>query len=750
MPKAGVTDDFTLSEFDGGNKFGLMSARARGRRTFSIDDARTILNRQLAMGELTEAELPAEIEQVWSADDWSLGIGGIVARNDPKKVAITTKVDTSEAGVIRLSREIFSTINNSDPDQFEPSGFALAPFDTGGTSALNPELWSFQGRDVYSGGSNTWVKETQPQDLDVYYQNGVQYGKWAVASARYGGSELADVAMPYIFKSPDAADWVVSSLTAGRFKYFVKARNVNGNEILWGGNHLFDTSLTLSGDHDSSDTTLTMSADPTGTIAANDIVLMGAAGAQELMLVISISTTQLTVVRGYGTAASDPAGGEKIYLYQPHVIKSSVEPTNAGSWDSGTKIGEDDQPITGLAVDGDSSTLFVTKTDGVYSHGFDENDNVVTINLTTEFRQFGYTGNFHNIYAWNGHILLPMGGGGLLDMDIASGVIRDISMSVLAPNQRQLHGRVLAMHGDPTNLFMLILDTTSPKLHLVLAQLVTFGGLTEFRYHVLQEVGAGQGLADEQCVLMIDTHLSNHRRVWIGFTETGVSVRPKFYAFGRLSTAEGGDNTDRYHADTDAEFITVEFDKNLPNVPMHVSSIEMGTRNLPGTGGAIGKIDTEFRMDRAVDGSGNAIYLEGPSFSLSPLQEAIFPHGTAGKVLELKIKPSIDTIDTQSPEIISIRVKWQIQPDPRKLIPMKVYIADGQLKLNGTVGGRPRKLLAQLVKWDSEPTDLVLGTPNDDPDRSVLFLPGTLKVREVGTEFGRRPEYEASFMLVEV
>ena len=66
------------------------------------------------------------------------------------------------------------------------------------------------------------------------------------------------------------------------------------------------------------------------------------------------------------------------------------------------------------------------------------------------------------------------------------------------------------------------------------------------------------------------------------------------------------------------------------------------------------------------------------------------------------------------------------------------------------MGSRPRKLLAQLNKWNSEPTDLVLGTPNDDPDRSVLFLPGTLKVKEVGLEFGRRPEYEASWLLVEV
>ena len=374
----------------------------------------------------------------------------------------------------------------------------------------------------------------------------------------------------------------------------------------------------------------------------------------------------------------------------------------------------------------------------------DANGLTATINLTTEFRQFGYEGNFQNVYAWNGHVLLPLGTGGLLDMDIASGVIRDISMSVLAPEQPQLHGRVLAMHGDPTNLFMLIKDTTVEKLYLVVAKLVSFEGVTEFRYHVLQELGAGAAIDDDQCTLMIDTSLSDHRRVWIGFTESGVNEVPHFYPFGR---ATDYDQTDGFTDDTDAEIITVEFDKNLPNVPMHISSIELGSNNLSS---GLRKVDTDFRLDRKVNSAGTAVYETGPSFSTSPLQQVDFPHGTAGKLLELKLKPNLNAVGTTSPEITSIRVKWQIQPDPRKLIPMRAYIAEGQVRLNGTMGGSPRKLLAQLNKWDSEPTDLVLGTPNTDDDRSVLFLPGTLKVKEMSVEFGRKPEYEATWMLVEV
>ena len=237
MSKAGTTDDFTLSEFDGGNKFGLMTARPRsGHRPFSIDDARTILNRQLAMGELTEAELPAEIEQVWSMDDWSLGIGGVVHRKDPRKAAITKKVDISEPGIIRLARAIRDTTLSASPNSFEPSGFAIASRDTAG---LTSELWAFIGRDVYSGGDDNWTLEAEPQAVDVYYQNGVQYQRWVVASARYGGSDCDDCAMPYIYKDPQTAAWTLSTLTAGRFKYFAKAKNAQGDDILWGANHIF-------------------------------------------------------------------------------------------------------------------------------------------------------------------------------------------------------------------------------------------------------------------------------------------------------------------------------------------------------------------------------------------------------------------------------------------------------------------------------------------------------------------------------
>ena len=455
------------------------------------------------------------------------------------------------------------------------------------------------------------------------------------------------------------------------------------------------------------------------------------------MLVTAVANPNLTVVRGYGATAQSFSGGQKIYLYQPHVIKNSTNPINGGSWTSATAIGQDDQPITGLIVDGDSTTLYITKTDGVYSHGLDENNELITKNLTAEFRQFGHTGNFRGGMAWSGHLLLPIGAGGLLDMDLSTGLVRDISMRVLAPDQTALQGTVLAMDGDAQNLFMLVKDASAEKLHLVMAKLVEFQGQTEFRYYVLQEMGAGAAIDDVQSAIMVDEALSDHRRVWIGFTESAVNETPRFYPFGRVND----DQTDGFTDDTDASVVTVEFDKNLPNVPAHFSSVELGSNNLlAGTR----KVDVDYRMDRDTN------WLSLGSFSTSPLQDADFPDGTSGKILELRIKPNLSAVGTTSPEVSSVRVRWQIQPNPRKIIPMRVYLADGQQLLNGAISGTPNKLLAQLQKWNASPADLLLGTPNKDDDRNVLFLPGTLKVREAVVEPGRRPEYEVSFALVEV
>ena len=96
-----------------------------------------------------------------------------------------------------------------------------------------------------------------------------------------------------------------------------------------------------------------------------------------------------------------------------------------------------------------------------------------------------------------------------------------------------------------------------------------------------------------------------------------------------------------------------------------------------------------------------------------------------------------------------MRVKSQLHPDPTKIFPVEVYLADNQIILNGTEGGRVRGDLSQLETWNGGAADLTLATP-DKSSRQVIFLPGSMQQRESYKEHGRHAEYHVSFLLAEV
>ena len=88
MPTAGVTHDITIEEADNRNKRGYMLVRNRqGQRNWQIRDGQTIAPRQLTMGELSQAEFPAELELIWYQDNWQGGIGGVNHKLQPSHLA---------------------------------------------------------------------------------------------------------------------------------------------------------------------------------------------------------------------------------------------------------------------------------------------------------------------------------------------------------------------------------------------------------------------------------------------------------------------------------------------------------------------------------------------------------------------------------------------------------------------------------------------------------------------------------------
>ena len=736
MPTAGVTHDITISDAGGTNSRGFMLARQRGKRGWNSQDSQTISPRILSMGEVTHSELPPELELIWFQEDWSLGVGGINDRLDPKRLAFSNKIDTSVPGVLKPAREATLTaIKSGDtPNNYRPTGFGVIPMITA-ASLINYDLWLFLGRDVYQwdASDDEWDIKTEPLNADVQYRNAVIFGTTAVAPSWYVGSDITDCAAPYMYKGATDTNWTSSTITAGRFKYMTVGRHSAGNEIRWGAYHIFKTARTVNETFTDADTTLTLSGTASGHIAVNDIILIGALGAQETLLVTGVSGSDLTVVRGYGSSARAHSSGAIISLYQPHVIKSSSDPSNTGSWSTAVEIGTDDSPITGIIVDGDTDTILVTKTDGIYSYTTDGQ----VRNLTTLFRQFGHTDNFRGVYVWNGHILLPLGGGGLLDFNYANASIRDISLSHLAPEQTALHGPVVAMHGDPTHLFALVKDSSANYYYVMQANEVVHDGNMEFRWHVLAKLGAGGTIYQSRANLMVDTSRSDRRRLWVGYEEASVSSMPYYFAFGDT----GDDEDDGYTNDTDIYADTVKWDANLPRVNKRYESIELETRNL-GAGGR--QITVQYKLDNA------DAWTTLNTATESPIQTLDFPLGTTGKTLELRLVPALTSVGTTPAELHSFRLKAQLRPDATKLYPLTVYLAGKQQTLNGAVSGNPKADLKQLRAWDDAPADLVFGTPDKQEAKSVIFMPGSLKEQEAHHEHSRVAEYYVTFTLAEV
>jgi hypothetical protein len=90
-------------------------------------------------------------------------------------------------------------------------------------------------------------------------------------------------------------------------------------------------------------------------------------------------------------------GGEKIHVLYPHGIRSSSDPTNSGAWSSLTVIGEKESPIVGLAVEEDTDTLLIAKTDGLWQQYYEslaDGGRLFVRNLTINFRGEGNPGNF--------------------------------------------------------------------------------------------------------------------------------------------------------------------------------------------------------------------------------------------------------------------------------------------------------------------------------------------------------------------
>ena len=749
MPKSGVTHDLVIEDHDTRHRRGFMYARARGgRRPFDSREAQPVAPRQLTMGALTPAEDPPTISLTLFMDTWIKGIGGKDWRTteDRGKLADSTNIETYPHGTLRPGRDITATtVSANHPGAgYGASGFAVATDDlTPGTAGIENKLWCFVESRVFYGGDNNWTSSSTPLDVDVLYKNGVRFGKWVVAPGWNSFTDVVDSPMPFIYKDPTSPEWVSSTELEGRFKFFAVTRNNAGQEILWGGHNIADTNINVNGTHNDSTTTLNTTADPRSAISVGDLILCGnpsngAAQSQEIMLVTATGASSLTVVRGYGVAAQAYSGtATNIYLYQPHVIRSSADPSNSGSWSSATAIGDQNAPITGLLVDEDTDTLLIAKTDGLWQQFYEpleDGGRLFLRNLTIQFRDQNHPNNFLGLYSWNKRVLLPLGGGGLMEYSVSSGEARDISFRLTADELTELHGRVLAITSNSETVYIALKDASVETIYILAGNLVTVEGNTDWSWAKVTEISAAtdQTFTDNRTTLWYDSVFDDHSRVWLGYTESGASATPKFLP------VRTGDKSDTYT--TSGEAVLLRYDASLPRISKHFSRMEVESKNL-GAGGR--QWTFSYRLD------GETTYTAWNAVTVSPLQTLEFPTGVSGKIIQIKAEPSQTSASATPPELVSIRLISQIHPDPTKVYPVSLYLADHQSLLNGAEGGRVKGDLAQLETWNAGASDVTLHTP-DGESKSVIFMPGSMTKQESYKETGRRSEFRVNFLLAEV
>ena len=487
---------------------------------------------------------------------------------------------------------------------------------------------------------------------------------------------------------------------------------------------------------------------PSDDFTAGDVIRIDS----ELMLVTTVTdgTKTLTVVRGYrGTAAATHDADSNIYIVteQPHQVRSTSDGTALGNWSTATSVGDSSAPITSLL--GVGNDLIVIKTDGIYRL---EPDGTVT-NLRPELTAFGHEDFGKASWVWNDTIFIPLHGGGLWELETRSWTVRDISFSMSMPEQSEYHGRVVAGNGEPNRLYVMVLEAGSTKYHVLMTENPAQTGIGDYNWCHVGSVGYTTGTDANHAALLLEAVTSGsaeHHRLLVGVESTGSNLFPYYIPH------DVHDDEHEYSA-SNGEAYTVAFDGGFPNVAKRAQSITCNTDNLGAAGGSNNNIHVLYRLD----GTGDWLYVNSGTTSntgnnstlISDNQTIAFASTVTFKKIELRF-----TFDRRSsgnettPELHDFTMTSQLRPDTVKLLPVSVYIANGQRRLNGGWENQAKANRDQLRTWNAQAAEVQYkeneqGTTNT---RTCVFLPGTMVEQEVSSGIGRFPELRVDFTLAEV
>ena len=481
--------------------------------------------------------------------------------------------------------------------------------------------------------------------------------------------------------------------------------------------------------------------------AAATYIYKADADAQWTLSTLSQAFKYMVVVQGAGgpILVGGNQGGTST-----HVIRRSVDGTNTGSWDAISEVGGPDAAITGLLADVD--VLLVLKTNGIWSEQPDGSFK----NLTPQVD--AHPDNFKGAITWNGHVLLPLGGGGL--MELVGNELRPIGLSVEGAGSRetQLHGRVVEMAGNSTELYIMVHESGQSRYHILKGVERDPGGRLGFYWSHIARQAYTTGTDDDRNALFAESVPSGttvHRRLLVGINSSGSNLSPYYIP---ASTDVG----DVYNPGDDGEAMTVIWDKGMPRVPAHLSTIALETDNL-GSGANDHYFEVLYRINgiggaRAGNGVTGWTYVTGTQSTsrLSTDQPTLtFAREITGRLVELLFIFYQGTTTTTTPELHKFTLVAQIRPSSLKTIPLSLTFTDGQMMVNGTEDGRVAASLVQLRTWSEGAAEVVVTLPNTADltatrTFSCVFLPGYHREETVIQEGGRFPEVVTFDLLAEV
>ena len=333
-------------------------------------------------------------------------------------------------------------------------------------------------------------------------------------------------------------------------------------------------------------TTIYTSATPSSQFAAADVIRVES----ELMLVSAVddSGPSLTVVRGYrGSVAilhESPLNIHEV-TEKPHQVRSAADGTALGNWSTATSVGDSSAAITALV--GVGSNLIVIKTDGIYRL---ETDGTVT-NLRPELSALAHKDFGKGAWAWNDLIFIPLHGGGLWELETATWTVRDVSFSISMPEETQYHGQVVAGHGEPNKLYVLVHEAGNTQYHVMMTENPASAGIDDYNWTVATIIGYTTGTDTNHAAMLLEavTNGSNeHHRLLIGIRSTGSNLMPYFMPHDSHDLAAE-------FATTAGVADTVDFDGGFPNVSKRAQDITINATDLEtqvGTG-----IDTDEALN---------------------------------------------------------------------------------------------------------------------------------------------------------